>query len=496
MSANGLVDEAVLQILHRITSRLGPVLIEQIPSVQQITDFFHSLQALSTQPLQNRLLYNPKDASVFLTHSLDHLTIHLSTVTHDYTCHCRDSFSDRWSHPVRVDNVQRLPEIMDSFDTLQKHLLNLRPSYLHQIEYNDFGFTRQGHSEGNRTSTSSTTQVVVFTAYRYASHAEPALTETAATTWVPYGHQRSPRHPTPTEATLWAIEHLIMTSSRNDIQRLRHIAATVRAVFATRPPRRTVPYGNSTALLVARQSASRTNYGRVRHALLHSVIHDRSLLREGPPFYLGAEEPIRFLPSVRVGRKFLWVRFTLSVLLLASFVALAIHFTFVQPLPVFFVVLLWIFVAISVVDVLVNAFSARVPLTARELVKNSVGLGDRMQVDLATGRLARSAFNGARLSFSGLDYVGHKDYNGPHFRVSQLMNAGYETSFCMDGREALVTPTGNLMRLRDVNSEGGAFFIRAESEDPQLETAVVPGVRGTWASDIATGQFPRKLETV
>lgn len=504
MPLHPLLDSGVLHTLQRMTDRLGPVLLERIPTAAEVSDFFDKLQTFSHQPIHTRLFFDPADHTVYVSYSHREISVHLSTVTHDYTSNCPRSFTENWQNPIHVGNPQLIPEVLDHFDDLQRHLLHMRPAFLHHISVSTVP-NRQSDHQNTSHPTSSSSHFKVFTAYRFASHSEPPLLEPEAAIWKPYNQNGIVRIATAAEATVWAVEHLVHSNSQYDLHRLRHISAVVRAVFSTRPRRRTVPCGNTTALLSARQCASRTNYGRVRHSIIHGAVHDNSLIRDDAPFVLGTEEPAYSLPPVANSlptansylRRCRIVRIAFSLIFLTVFVALALHYTVVNNGQSRFVtIVLWAIVGITVIELIFTLVLRRPPSSANELLRFSRGFGSRMQIEAATSPIARSTYNGAWLSFSGLTYEGQREYAGPHFRVSDLLRAGYELAFCMDGREALITPKRHPVRLKAFTSDGGGVFAKAESEDPQLTTAVVPGVRGTWAADISIGRSAKAHEQV
>lgn len=504
MSLHPLLDSGVLHTLQRMTARLGPVLLERVPTADQVSDFFNTLQTFSHQPIHTRLFFDPADHTVYVSHSHRDVSVHLSTVTHDYTNSCPRNFTENWQNPVHVGNPQLIPEVLDRFDDLQRHLLQMRPAFLHHISVSTLP-NRQSDQNSTSRFTSSSSHFKVFTAYRFASHSEPPLLEPEAAIWKPYNQNGNVRIATAAEATVWAVEHLIHPDSQYDLHRLRHISAVVRAIFSTRPRRRTIPCGNTTALLSARQCASLTNYGRVRHSIIHGAVHDNSLIRDDAPFVLGAEEPAYSLPPIANGsfipngltRKYRIVRVAFSLIFLTIFVAIALHYTVVDKGQSGLLrIVLWVIVGITVIELIITLIMRRSPSSANDLLRLYRNSGSRMQIEVATSLIARSMYNGAWLSFSGLTYEGQREYPGPRFRVSDLLTAGYELTFCMDGREALVTPRRIPMRLEAFTSDGGGVFVKAESEDPQLTTAVVPGVRGTWAADIFIGKSAKALEHV
>lgn len=497
MPLHPLVHSGVLHTLQRMTDRIGPVLLESLPDVAAVSEFFDTLQRFSFQSIDARLYFDPADHTVYVSHSHKNVSVHLSTVTHDYTSNCRHTFAENWQNPTHVGSPQLISQAIDHFDDLQRHLLQMRPAYLHHISAHNVLNYEHARNNESPPAPPSNSHFKVFTAYRFASLTEPPLLEPRAATWKPYNRSGVVRIATAAEATVWAVEHLVSSNPQLDLFRLRHISAVVRAVFSAKPFRRTIPCGNTTALLSARQCASRSNYGRVRHPIIQAAVHDNSLIRDSTPFVSGAEEPTCVLPPVVNTRKFRIIRLAFSLIFLTIFIALALHYTLVDTRQLGVVkIVLWIIVFITVIELIYNIFAPRPPSTASDLLRLSKRFGTRAQVEVATGVFARSMYNGAWLSFSGLSYAGQREYDGPCFRVSDLLTAGYELAFCMDGREALITPKRNPVRMKAIGSDGGAVFARAESEDPQLTTAVVPGVRGTWAADISMGRPAKASEFV
>lgn len=499
MPPHPLVHSGVLRTLQRMTDRLGPVLLETIPSEEQISQFFHTLQSLSHQPIQTRLYFDPADHTIYVSRSHRDVSIHLSTVTHDYTSHCASPFTDNWQNPAHAGNAHLIPEVIDHFDDLQRHLLQFRPAYLHHVSSQPALSTHDVDDTRSSSTLSSTSHFRVFTSYRFASHPEPPLLHAAAAVWKSYTNNGVVRLATSAEATVWAVAHLVPSNPQLDLHRLRHISAVVRAVFAQSPSRRTIPCGNTTALLEARQCASRNNYGRVRHCIIHAAVYDKSLIHHGPSFCSATEEPAPFLPPVSVSRFPRIIRITISIIFLVIFLAFALSYTFSENRNGsrnILTIVLWLIVAVSLIELISTALTRRLPSSASELLRYAKRGGSRLQVEAATGLLARTTYNGAWLSFSGLRFQGRKEYDGVRFNVSQLLIAGYELAFCMDGREALIAPNNTFVRLKTVTPDGGAVFEKAESEDPQLQTAVVPGVRGTWAADIVMGRSAKSYHVV
>ncbi|KAI0562439.1 spidroin-1 [Gracilaria domingensis] len=81
---------------------------------------------------------------------------------------------------------------------------------------------------------------------------------------------------------------------------------------------------------------------------------------------------------------------------------------------------------------------------------------ERLKAATWTGALAY--YNDKCLTFTGLEYTGSADYPGS-FTLSELREAGYITTFALDGREMLVTPNENKwMRLKALDSKGRAVF--------------------------------------
>lgn len=474
-----LVNVEMLGRLRVAVERAGAVIIERIPSNEEVSTFFSELETISEQPLSERLQFNGEDGTVFVKHKQGSQVVHLCTVAHDYTRVGRDSFDDGWhdmgKHPVAAAAVSLL-------DDLQRHLLRFAPAFFHSASR---GVITLGDED-------------IYTlraAYRRASHIEPVITESAAMAWRPLGWNGI-RSVTPAEATVWAVAHLVPTNSMVDSLRLRRIHAVIRAVFHTTPKRRVVPQGNSIALLAARLPPAHDPYGRVRYPVLRSAACDASVLTTLPrrSFFVGAEEPLKSIPRI-VPRSVLPIfRIIISFILFVSFTIMAVLFTS-ERYPQLVRIFLWSFVALTALELLYMIYlsrSASLPKSPSDLIELTKRDNIRLQVDVACCLESRLYFNGKGLSFCERRYLGVVDFPGKQFSISDLMIAGYETTYAMDGREALLTPLGNVMRLVELDESGRALFDAAESTSSDFAHGVLSGVRGTWLSDVdvSTGIRP------
>lgn len=505
MPTHPLVDNAVLNRLRAAVSRFGNRIVERVPTGDEISDFFYELDRHTNEPLRNRLLYNAEDGSVYVQHAVPLVTVNLCTVSHDYTRVGREPYQNNdWSDVRGDDAASHAVSILDS---LQRYLLHYKPAYFHSagVEVNP---TPSSFDEQSSSQSSNNTTYTLRTAYRRATNAEPVTTEARAMAWRPLGWTKGRmRCATPAEATVWAICHIVQTDPRADMPRLRHIRATVRAVFDMYPKRRSVPNGNSLALLASRLPVAHDPYGRVRYPLIRAAACDQALLgtdsmpgpsATGYALVSAQEEPKRALPLfASIGGSSSGVdsgsllRMFCSIVFLAAFIAIALFYTLGdrEQTPLIQWVL-WGLVVLTAGEILLVFFSLfRKPKTMKSLVNAARTENVRLQVDIATSPAARTFFNGHWLSFSGDSYTGKYDYNGRMFTASDLMAAGFETTFSMDGRESLITPWGQGMRLDRLDDSGHAIYKIVESDSPQLSTAIVEGVRGTWLSDVVTGRY-------
>lgn len=472
-----LVDTAVLARLNGAVSRDGPTLLERIPSQEDVEVFFAELQSCSQEPLTQRLYLNGEDGTVFVRHVIGNSAVHLCTVAHDYTRVGRDSFSDTWSE-ARNDSTVR--DAVNLLDDMQRLLLRRVPAFLHSVLRS---------TDGTYT---------LRTAYRRASHPEPPVSKPRALAWRPHGWVNA-RHVTPAEATVWAVSHLVSSDSRFDVARLQHIHATLCAVFDSSPSRRVVPNGNSLALLAARLPPAHDPYGRVRYPLLRAVACDHAILTAMSmrPFVLGNEEPTQRMPAFLPLRSKFPIRIIISLIFTLIFFAFALHLTLNpddtgqnsggRKLLLWF---LWAVFGIGVLETAVICFahfSRKVISSPVDLLVFSGNQCTRFQVEAACFSHSRAMFNGQWLSFCDEHFHGSQEYPARRFSVSDLLMAGYETSFAMDGREVLITPRGTAMRMLGVNDFGSVLFDMAESSSSQLGTGVVEGVRGAWVSDAEVG---------
>lgn len=513
-----LVDTSVLSSLQIAVNRHGTRILESVPTPTQLSHFFAELQTHTDDQLHRRLFFNGEDGTVFIRHtaaasdlSSSPYHINLCTVAHDYTRSSRTPFhQDDSTWPSSYDGTTTdlvAASIVPMLDDLQRHLLTRLPAYFHSASLSE-------HEE----TTGGNVTYSLRTAYRVSAHAEPALTDGNALSWHPLGWAaKATRRATPAEATLWAICHVVPTDARADILRLRHIHATVRAVFGvgdSSMKRRAIPLGNSLALLGARLPPRHDGYGRVRYAMLRGAVCDQSLLgrldEQGDSeqtrlhtFVLGQEEHKRSLPVVSAlnskASKFgmdmgAVVRIGCSLLFLMVFIGIATFYTVsrIDSRSVLVQWILWGLVIISVFEIFFMCFSLL--STKGKTLKSLVSIASRtenvkLQIDMASSIGARFLYDGKWLSFTGNSYEGNLEYEGRRFNISDLMMAGYETTYCMDGREALVVPRGDsVVRMLRLDEMGSAVFGRSESDSAELSTGIVPGVRGTWVSDVVVSR--------
>lgn len=503
MPTHPLVDTTVLNRLRAAVSRFGNRIVERVPTADELSDFFSELDEYTGDPIGTHLLYNAEDGSVYVHRAASSATVNLCTVSHDYTRVGREPYRENDWSDVRGDDAAS--HAVSMLDSLQRHLLYYKPAYFHSagVEVSPASSSFDGQSSAQQ---SPNTTYTLRTAYRRANHAEPITTEARAMAWRPLGWTNGlMRRATPAEATVWAICHVIPTDPCADMPRLRHVRATIRAVFDMFPKRRSVPNGNSLALLASRLPVAHDPYGRVRYPLIRAAACDQALLgtdsmpgpsATGYAMVSAQEEPKRALPlfttiggiSSGVDSGSL-LRMFCSVVFLAAFIAIALYYTLGdRPRTALIQWVLWGLVVLTAGEILLVFFSLfRKPKTIKSLVNAARTENVRLQVDIATSPAARAFFNGHWLSFSGDTYTGKYDYNGRKFTASDLMAAGFETTFSMDGREGLITPWGQGMRLERLDESGGAIYKIVESDSPQLGTAIAEGVRGTWLSDVVTG---------
>ncbi|KAI0562406.1 hypothetical protein FGB62_60g110 [Gracilaria domingensis] len=149
---------------------------------------------------------------------------------------------------------------------------------------------------------------------------------------------------------------------------------------------------------------------------------------------------------------------------------------------------------------------------AEELVKKYGNGTPSERLEAATTPAALAHYNDKWLTFTGLEYKGSADYPG-RFKLSEQLEAGYTTTFALDGREMLVTPKQKRwMRLLALDSEGGAVFDNVLDESRTHESAIVsieepvrrnevdfsrrgvPETYGEWTANVMIGSRARLRE--
>lgn len=112
------------------------------------------------------------------------------------------------------------------------------------------------------------------------------------------------------------------------------------------------------------------------------------------------------------------------------------------------------------------------------------GCGARVMAVMA--RPSQLYWHGDGLSFTGIEYHGDHQFNLPLFRISELLDAGFQTGYATDGREVLVTPEGVRLRLRGVG-QGRRGVFEAMGEERTVDGAFIHGARGVWWRDLEVG---------
>ncbi|KAI0559492.1 hypothetical protein FGB62_147g08 [Gracilaria domingensis] len=127
---------------------------------------------------------------------------------------------------------------------------------------------------------------------------------------------------------------------------------------------------------------------------------------------------------------------------------------------------------------------------AEELVNAHKNGTAKERVQAAKDPADLAHFNGNWLTFTGLHYTGSAEYGG-RFKLSELLEAGYITTFALDGREMLITPREKTwVRL---------MALILPIEKPMLAHEVdfsrrgVPDTYGAWSANAMVGGSARRL---
>lgn len=527
------------ETLNRLTSgycKRGRVVIESPPDPAEVGNFLTSLKRIPGPPLADRFNFSLRDGTIAVTHRLSnkpeellalfpdrervcYIRINLFTQTQDYTWRGKERFDPKfgWRQfvigennlPASGENTEVLVRVVTPlFDDLQRHLLTNWPSYLHRIRIDSID--QNGLHE---------LVVTVETARRYRSEPEPNIgrAELNVQKW-PYMDDFTRRPAPAREITLWAALSVQDTDPDLDSERLQIIADSIRAENLSResltkePDIVQVHGGNRVALLRVRNAYYRD--GRARFAIARAALMDQGVIPRAPKglemrdFRLNAP-PKSLTLNYEVTNWTTIFKIVFSDLLVSCLgllylcrlrspdadvdavvgVALAAVASLALPsLPFWFKIFTGRFDATLVLR-------RNRSVAVKELLQQANG-DTRATIEAVTSPAATQYFNGNGLTFSGLQYTGHHDFNGT-FSMNELLQAGYETTFTRSGREILIAPgSPPLLSQIRFSSEQKAVFepiVSNKRKDPHqpseadLENEVLEFVRGVWPSNVFTG---------
>lgn len=504
MPSNNLFDKPTYDKVVRAYQERGRTVIERVPEADEISTYLDQLSIYSKLPLADRFYFSQRDGTVAIYHRIGSIIVSLLNVTQDYTFRCADTYTDGWETHFMMDkrssvrDPSLLPKIVPLFDDLQRFILCSNPSYLHQVRCDTF--------KNPRTHASETVYTVEI-AHRYHREREPQMAVFDASTW-PSENDYSRKRATPSQITLWAMSALVSTDPRLDQKRL-DIIHTVIATASCTPNQAPVviPPGNALALLRVRHAKYMD--GRARYANLRSVSANQALLT-------GQEKlnaPDNYGPSyVQESEKLPQTMSNLDVItkvLAASILTASLGFLYLLRLhdpnadteevvgislaiigilfPATLVVWLRVFTGSTAITGLVTL---RRPLPVDDLYNQNRNSNSRIRVDIATSCAAVKHFNGRWLSFSGLSFNQNgKEFPG-RFALADLLKAGYQTTFALDGREVLISPCGERrMRMKHIDEKGFAVFYKPDAhqvgnqdDDVAKGMEILPCARGVWAA--------------
>lgn len=504
MRLNNLFDESTYDRVVRAFREQGRLLIESVPEATQVSALLNTLAGHSALPLADRFYFSQRDGTIALHHQVGHTVVSLINVTQDYTYRCTDTFLDGWHGHFAmgarssVRDPHLLPTVMPLFDDLQRFILSTSPSYLHQIRQDTIVNFHSNNSE------------IVYTvevAHRYRSQGEIQLSYLDTSTWPHMNNYRRIRA-TPSQITIWAMLTLTPTDLSLDEPRLEHIRRVISA--ATSEPNDNpvlIPPGNMLSLLRVRHAAYMD--GRARYAIMRSAITSRALLHRNEKM----DSPNSYGPTLLQEKESLPQSMSncdvIGKILIASILSTSLGLLYMLRLldpnakveevaGVSVAIMTFLFTSTMILwlrvftgTITVAAFlRLRRPLSVDDMYKETLNRSARTRVEAATTTEAVRHYDGQWLSFSGLNFNEHGTEYPGRFSLKHLLCAGYQTTFAMDGREVLISPSGDRrMRMQHVDGKGFASFhkpgtAQSEGRNDELEIGmeVLPCARGVWAA--------------
>eukprot|EP00178_Gracilaria_changii_P017131 TRINITY_DN489_c1_g1_i1.p1 TRINITY_DN489_c1_g1~~TRINITY_DN489_c1_g1_i1.p1 ORF type:complete len:552 (-),score=109.03 TRINITY_DN489_c1_g1_i1:1711-3366(-) len=539
MALDSLVEPRVLALLQAAKRRYGNVIIERVPTPQEVSNFLKQLQShCHPWRVSERLHFSDRDGTVAFSRVVEQpppafraefpqreLMVRLHTVTQDYTNRSNAAWSPTsgWAQALCHDVLQpqHVPFVNQLLadDAAHNFLLTYenRPCYLHVVR-------RDMHTERKRNFVLYTVEV----ARRLKAEGDanmPSLSS-IVNSW-PSQHDFTRRRANPDEVTLWAVLNIVPSQQRHDHARLQIIRDAINAVapFCKPPPAaltsapRTLHAGNTYQLLRVRHSGYQD--GRARYAVVRSVLKSEALAPHAtspsPMSTPSTNQAANRMPASPVLQTTRDNRTKLVFIALASLLTGAlgliylIRLRYVDDDGVDDVV----GVAIGIVFGIMlpsaavwswicyggrsrpDANEPKVAIEAVQLVNQTKNASVEERLQAATCAASRAHYNDNWLTFTALQYTGSEEYP-ERFCISELMEAGYKTTFALDGREVLVTPERKWVRLLALDDDGDAVFDNLGTatilsvEDERVEGEVfghrvVPDTTGEWTADLRIG---------
>lgn len=480
-------------------ARLSDLALERVPSAQEVSTFFKDLNLSSDIPLSSRLTVSPREGSVALEHQWtegsDSFKIILSTVTSDYTRRSLSRYSSRWHNVQRVGKTHLIPRVCERFNAPQKLLLEQQDPFLHQVvEHNVF-------DEATRTPI---TVYTVETTRRYKRGREPVPMDDANIEHWKHQSNFTRRVATPFEATIWAVANIVKPKPKLDKPRLQLIRDVIKAYRSDILEPQELPFCiNMYELLKSRPAMFRD--GRARYPILRGLVYSQSVVQSSEyqlerlnvalhtPVTVPAEMPTHGLAATIVVLTLLTSSLGLLYLLRLhgmsspqdqeAVVSNALTIVF-GMLSVSFVS--WTFILTRSIDPSF-IFRRHRAMDGEDLYSYTLNRSLPEKLFSLAMPASVAHYNGDWINFSGERYSGEAEYPA-RFHTSDLMEAAYQTTVCMDGREALLTPDlSSRVRMRGICRHGRAVFGRKEQEKDETSHVVI-GARVVWRGDVEIGR--------